>query len=153
MHSVTLLALCIHRTKRYTVAPTRSYDGTIQGVVLVVKPAGHRLHVVTVGGRNYKLDANVEWISFGSIMTSLLLIPNSWLLWHQRPNAVKVHCLFRHLNTRHLLSLCNILVNNQLDAFFQCIYFTSLHVSSHPVLIVRRINYINTSSGIYHSGR
>jgi hypothetical protein len=28
------------------------------------------------------------------------------------------------------------------------IYFTSLHVSSNPVLIIRRINYINTSFGI-----
>ena len=37
--------------------------------------------------------------------------------------------------------------------FFQCIYFTSLHVSSNPVLIIRRINCINTSSGIYDSGR
>ena len=34
-----------------------------------------------------------------------------------------------------------ILVNNQLDAFFQCIYFTSLHVSSNPVLIIRRIEF------------
>jgi hypothetical protein len=44
-----------------------------------------------------------------------------------------------------------ILVNNQFDALFQCIYFTSLHVSSNPVLIIRRINCINTSSGMYHS--
>ena len=32
-----------------------------------------------------------------------------------------------------------ILVNNQLYAFFSIIYFTSLHVSSNPVLIIRRI--------------
>jgi len=32
-----------------------------------------------------------------------------------------------------------ILVNNRLDALFQCIYFSSLHVSSNPVLIIRRI--------------
>ena len=44
-----------------------------------------------------------------------------------------------------------ILVNNQPDALFQCIYFTSLRVSSIPVLIIRRINCINTSSGVYHS--
>ena len=37
--------------------------------------------------------------------------------------------------------------------FFQCIYFTSVHVLSNPVLIISRINCINTSSGIYHSGR
>jgi hypothetical protein len=41
-----------------------------------------------------------------------------------------------------------IRVNNQLDALFQCIYFTSVHVSSNPVLIIRRINCNNTSSGI-----
>jgi len=34
-----------------------------------------------------------------------------------------------------------ILVNNQFDAFFfkVFIYFTALHVSSNPVLIIRRI--------------
>ena len=38
-----------------------------------------------------------------------------------------------------------IRVNNQIDALF-CVYFTSLHVSSNTVLIIRRINCINTSS-------
>jgi hypothetical protein len=33
-----------------------------------------------------------------------------------------------------------ILVNNELDALFQCIYFTSVHISSNPVLIIRRVN-------------
>jgi len=35
-----------------------------------------------------------------------------------------------------------ILVNNQLDVLFSMylfIYFTSLHVSSNPVLIIRRV--------------
>ena len=32
-----------------------------------------------------------------------------------------------------------------------CIYFNSLHVSSKPVLIIRRNNCINTTSGICHS--
>jgi hypothetical protein len=35
--------------------------------------------------------------------------------------------------------------NNQLDAQYLCIYFTSLHSSSNPTLIIRRINCINTS--------
>jgi hypothetical protein len=46
------------------------------------------------------------------------------------------------------------LVNNQLDALFQCIfYFTSLHVSSNQVLIIRRNNCINIIwyTCIYHS--
>ena len=42
-----------------------------------------------------------------------------------------------------------ILGNNQLDALFHVlIYFMSLHVSSVTVLIIRRSNCINTSSGI-----
>ena len=44
-----------------------------------------------------------------------------------------------------------ILVNNQLDAqfFFAYIYSIPLHVPSTPVLIIRRINCINTTSGIH----
>ena len=34
---------------------------------------------------------------------------------------------------------------------FICIYFNSLHVPSNLVLIIRRINCINTTSGICHS--
>jgi hypothetical protein len=46
-----------------------------------------------------------------------------------------------------------ILVNDQLDAqfFFLCVYFNSLHVSSNLVLIIRRINCINTITGMCHS--
>jgi hypothetical protein len=43
------------------------------------------------------------------------------------------------------------LINNQLDVQFLCIYFTSLHVSSNPVLIIRRISCTNTTSGICQS--
>ena len=43
-----------------------------------------------------------------------------------------------------------LLITN-LTHFFQCIYFISLHVSSNLVLIISRINCINTSSGIHHS--
>jgi len=42
-----------------------------------------------------------------------------------------------------------ILTNNQLDALFLVfIYFIPLHVSSITVLIIRRSNCINTSSGM-----
>jgi len=42
-----------------------------------------------------------------------------------------------------------ILANNQLDALFHVfIYSSSLHVSSITVLIIRRSNCINTSSGM-----
>jgi len=67
---------------------------------------------------------------------------HSWHTWY----------IFYVLLTVHLGI---ILVNNQLDALFtlfKYVYFTSVHVSSNPVFIIRRINCINTSSGIsYHS--
>jgi hypothetical protein len=46
-----------------------------------------------------------------------------------------------------------ILVNDQLDAqfFFLIFYFNPLHVSSNLVLIIRKINCINTTSSICHS--
>jgi len=45
-----------------------------------------------------------------------------------------------------------IFVNNQLDAqiFFMYVYFYSLRVSGSRVPIIRRINCINTTSGICH---
>jgi hypothetical protein len=45
------------------------------------------------------------------------------------------------------------LVNNQHDAqfFFMYVNFYSLHVSGSQVPIIRRINCINTTSGICHS--
>ena len=50
-----------------------------------------------------------------------------------------------------LTYLAVILVNNQLDVqFFSVyVYFDSLHVSSNHVLIIRRINCINTTSAIH----
>jgi len=45
-----------------------------------------------------------------------------------------------------------ILVNDQIEAqfFFRiCLFQISLHVSSTYVIIIRRINYINMTSGIY----
>ena len=46
-----------------------------------------------------------------------------------------------------------LLVNNQLDAqlFSVYVYFEILHVSSNHVLIISRINCINTTSCICHS--
>jgi hypothetical protein len=41
-----------------------------------------------------------------------------------------------------------ILANNQLDALFMYLFTSSLHVSSIAVLIIRRSNCINTSSGM-----
>jgi hypothetical protein len=48
-----------------------------------------------------------------------------------------------------LCFLLQILGNNQLDALFRVfIYFMYLHVSSVTAFIIRRPNYINTSSGM-----
>jgi hypothetical protein len=49
--------------------------------------------------------------------------------------------------------LGTIFVNNQLDAqfLFMYVYFYSLHVFGSHVPIIRRINCINTTSGICHS--
>ena len=46
-----------------------------------------------------------------------------------------------------------ILFNDQLDAqfFYVYVYVNSQHVSSNPVLIIRRINCINKTSGVCHS--
>jgi len=62
---------------------------------------------------------------------------------------INYYIFFNILLTVHLGTF---LVNNQLDAIFNVfICFTSLHFSNNPVLIIRRINCINTSSDIYHS--
>ena len=60
--------------------------------------------------------------------------------------------IFGDISFRLTKNLHFMLITN-LTHFFQCIYFTCLHVSSNPVLIIRRINFINTPSGIYHSGK
>jgi len=62
----------------------------------------------------------------------------------------------KHVNEFYVLltvHLGTIFVNNQLDApfFFIYVYFHSLHVSGSHVPIIRRINCINTTSGICHS--
>ena len=46
-----------------------------------------------------------------------------------------------------------IFVNSQFDAqfFFMYVYFYSLHVSDSYVSIIKKINFINTTSGICHS--
>jgi hypothetical protein len=46
-----------------------------------------------------------------------------------------------------------IFVHNQLDAqfFFMNVNFYSVHVSGSHVPIIRRINCINTTSGVCHS--
>ena len=64
--------------------------------------------------------------------------------------------LQRHVNTftQHQVSLNSFFfVNKQLDAqfFFMYVYYYSVHVLGSHVPIIRRINCINTTSGICHS--
>jgi hypothetical protein len=58
-----------------------------------------------------------------------------------------------NVNLKSQLTSGLILVNNQIDArfFFLYIYSKTLHVSNTTVLIIRKINYINTTSDICHS--
>jgi len=61
------------------------------------------------------------------------------------------YLFFYVLLTVHLIT---VFVNNQLEAqlfFLIFVYSNSLHVSSNPVLILRRVNCINTTSRICHS--
>jgi hypothetical protein len=73
---------------------------------------------------------------------SIKPLSTPWMCMGDAKCSSKFHIsLTVHLGT--------VLVNNQLDAISQCIYlFTSLHVSSSTVLIIRRSNCINTSSGM-----
>ena len=59
------------------------------------------------------------------------------------------YCVIKEITSYIPTYLPEILVNNQLDALFQvCIYFMSLPVSILTPLIIRRLNCINTSSGM-----
>jgi len=71
-------------------------------------------------------------------------------VWKKRPKHKKKTYIIYVLLTVHLDI---IFVNNQPDAqfFFMYVYFYSLHVSGSHVSIIRRINCINTTSGIWHS--
>ena len=108
--------------------------------VLVVKPAGHRQHAVTAGGRNYKLDANVDWISVGSIMMSVWVIPDSWLLWYHGSNVVKVHRLLRHRNAGQHVSVLHkwtvFIENNMLVCKPSCLWKTVFYVFLRSVAVL-----------------
>ena len=68
-------------------------------------------------------------------------------MWNKQVNT---KLCFVELNVLMTVHLAIIFVNNQLDAqfFFMYVYFYSLHVSGSYVSIIRRINCINTTSGI-----
>jgi len=58
---------------------------------------------------------------------------------------------FYILLTVHLVMILGKWPTWRTIPFYVFIYFSSLHVSSNLVLIIRRINCINTTSGICHS--
>ena len=110
------------------------------------------------------ISANLEGITSDTILflVSKGNMPQYWLnailslfLWIGKTNKSFQCAASSSIFQTELISLwtleLTILVNNQLDELFQCIYFTSVHVWSIPVIIIRRINCVNTSSDIYHS--
>jgi hypothetical protein len=58
--------------------------------------------------------------------------------------------LWRTLEFFYIITRQFLLITNLTHFFYVFMYFTTLHVSSNPVLIIRRINCINISSGMYH---
>jgi hypothetical protein len=83
-------------------------------------------------------------MSFWCVANKLSKTP--WIWHRQRSKPVGVNKWLAH-------KCASIFVNNQPDAqfFFMYVYFYSLHVSGSHVPIIRRINCINTTSGICHS--
>jgi hypothetical protein len=69
-----------------------------------------------------------------------------WVYWLPQFTCLLSHCM--HFPIQITYSV--LLITNLTHFFNVFIYFTSLHVSSNPVLITRRINCINTSSSMYH---
>jgi hypothetical protein len=61
-----------------------------------------------------------------------------------------IHKISILLTVQHLVMILGKWPTNLTHNSFLCIYFNSLHVSSNLVLIIRRINCINTTSGICH---
>jgi hypothetical protein len=70
-----------------------------------------------------------------------------------KPITHCLHILYTCVDLKESSKLAvGFLVNDQLDAqFFSMYLFNSLHVSSNLVVIIRRINYINTTYGVRHS--
>jgi len=85
------------------------------------------------------------------LTSSMQIIAATSQRWSGYRQNVTQHLIviFYVLLTVHLVI---IFVNNQIDAqfFFMYVYFYSLHVSGSHVSIIRRINCINTTSGICH---
>ena len=103
---------------------------------------------------NIDMKVSEEGASYAGTCSSLsdiglyLCISNMHLL-ESRMNYL-IHSILYVLLTVHLVT---VFVENQLDAqfFFMFVYFYSPHVSDSYVSIIRRINCINTTSGICHS--
>ena len=72
----------------------------------------------------------------------------TWAETRKRPR----YCAIRIFYVLLTVHLGTILVNNQLDAqfFFLYVYFSSVRASRSHVLIIRRVNCINTTSGMCH---
>jgi len=73
--------------------------------------------------------------------------PNDYRCWTSKQRFIYIY-IYIYIYCWPYISL-QILGNNQLDALFHVfIYFMSLHFSRVTALIIRRSNFINTSSGM-----
>jgi hypothetical protein len=68
-------------------------------------------------------------------------------------NFSSVHTLFVIQTDQLILYREFLKMSNWRTVLFLYVYFTSLHVSSNLVLIIRRNDFINTTSGMCHSDR
>jgi len=108
------------------------------------------VHIITIW---LYLDLTILMATYSSSCH----LPHNEYFWRSDSAFIMIPFTFSH-HTQHIqLSHINqflvfILFNDQLETqfFFVYVYFSSLHVSSIQVLIIRRFNFINTS-GICHS--
>ena len=99
-----------------------------------------RTDVVTVSKQNFQLQAIIMGFSKQKIVA----------FYYTGCPFIRCTQLYEKFKN---IFLFLIFVNSQPEAqFFPIyVYFDTLHVSSNHVLIIRRINCINTTSGVCHS--
>jgi hypothetical protein len=114
-----------------------------------------KLQILTKFDKFTPLEMQMFWMSF-----EMLTVASKECCFLECGDATMVKVYQHFVGSRFLWNFiflwpCNLvqflLITNLTHFSNVFIYFTSLHVSSNPVLIIRRVNCINTSSGMYHS--
>jgi hypothetical protein len=111
----------------------------------------------------YTIQDTRVWVKESRPDPVLVFVSRPCTFWTHLTKFITSFCIQNSLTLIMYPVFCIILyiikvlirisfTSNQLDAqlFFVCVYFYSLYVSGSHVPIIRRINYINTRSGIYH---